>query len=350
MRISTSSGSQRTAFSLVELLVVLLILGVSLALLMPAVQAAREAARRFQCASRLRQLGIANQSYHDAFGSFPAMRLGTRRGVAGSEEARANSNEFCMSGLVSLLPMLEQQPVFRQASAVNFGPVPWRTSAHWRVQIAGLLCPSDSVYDQATTAQASYKFCVGTTVRNNHSIWGEPNNGMYTVIGEPRATRTTVRIRDIRDGMSHTVAMSERRNGNRRQWFDVANAARKIEAADSNEPAVAYDACWATAAHHEGRRYDDGVSIREGPRPGERWADGRPYYAGFTTIVPPNGPSCLVGSTDVGHGVFTASSRHPEYVNVLMADGSVAQVADSIDRNTWWAMGTRDGRETMGQF
>ena len=347
---ATVNVSRRTGFSLVELLVVLAVMGVALALLMPAVQAAREAARRFQCVHRLRQLGIANHNYHDSFGSFPAMRLGTRRGAAGSEEARAASNEYCMSGLVSLLPMLEQQPTFDRAQAANFGPVPWRTSRHWRTQSALMLCPSDSVYDQATTAQSSYKFCVGTTVQNNHSIWGAPNNGIYTVIGEPRATRSTIRIRDIRDGMSNTIAMSERRNGNRRHWFDIANVARKINAADSIETAIAYDACWATANMHNGQRYNEGVSIREGPRPGERWADGRPYYAGFTTIVPPNGPSCLIGSTDVGHGVFTASSRHPGMVNVLMADGSVIEVSDGIDRTVWWSLGTRDGLEIQRGF
>jgi prepilin-type N-terminal cleavage/methylation domain-containing protein/prepilin-type processing-associated H-X9-DG protein len=337
--------TRRSGFSLVELLVVLMIIGTLAALLLPAVQAAREAARRFKCVHRLRQLGLANHSYHNACGSFPAMRLGTRRGPAGSEEARALSNEYCMSGLVSLLPMLEQQPTFDRAQAANFGPVPWRTSLHWRTQIPLLLCPSDSLYDQATIAHGSYKFCVGTTVRDNHSIWGAPNNGIYTVIGEPRATRSTVRIRDIRDGLSQTVAMSERRHGNRHRWYDIANVARNVQDADSNDPVTALRGCWNTAADYSGQRYNEGVSVRTGPRPGERWADGRPYYSGFTTIVPPNGPSCLIGSTDVGHGVFAASSRHPGIVNALMADGSVVQMSDGIEPSVWWSLGTRDGQE-----
>ncbi len=119
---ATVNVSRRTGFSLVELLVVLAVMGVALALLMPAVQAAREAARRFQCVHHLRQLGIANHNYHDSFGSFPAMRLGTRRGAAGSEEARAASNEYCMSGLVSLLPMLEQQPTFDRSTSRQLWP------------------------------------------------------------------------------------------------------------------------------------------------------------------------------------------------------------------------------------
>ena len=109
------------AFTLVELLVVIAIIGILVALLLPAVQAAREAARRMQCTSRLKQLGVANQNYHDTFKMLPCMRLGT----AGPAGDTLTNNNLSMSGLVSLLPYMEQQPAFDRAQARNFGPVPW---------------------------------------------------------------------------------------------------------------------------------------------------------------------------------------------------------------------------------
>jgi prepilin-type processing-associated H-X9-DG protein len=336
---------RQSGFSIIELLVALTIMIMAASLVLPAVQFSREMARRGQCIHRLKQLGLANLSYHNTFGTFPPMRTGTRRGKARSEEALELSNEYSMSGLVSLTPYLEERSVFQAAADRNFGPVPWRTAAHWKVQVAGLLCPSDSVFARAWFGQSSYKFCVGTTVRDNHSVWGGANNGIYTVIGLPRAKGMTVRLRDVRDGAANTIAMSERRNGNREVWHDIANVANRVADADSNEPAEAYRECWAVADQHSGRRYNDEVSIRVGPRPGERWADGRPYFAGFTTIVPPNGPSCLIGSTNVGRGIFTPSSRHPGLVNVLLVDGSIRQIVNEIDLATWWALGTRAGSE-----
>lgn len=342
-----NSLCRNSGFSLIELLVALVIMILAACLVLPAVQFSREMARRSKCTHRLKQLGLANLSYHNTYGTFPPMRTGTRRGKSRSEEALEMSNEYSMSGLVSLTPYLEQDSLFHIAADHNFGPVPWRTAPHWKIQIAGLLCPSDSLFARAWFGQSSYKFCVGTTVRDNHSVWGGANNGIYTVIGLPRALGMTVRLRDIRDGAANTIAMSERRNGNREVWHDIANVANRVEDADSNDPAVAYQGCWSVAERNNGIRYNDDVSIRVGPRPGERWVDGRPYFAGFTTIVPPNGPSCLIGSTNVGKGVFTASSRHPNLVNVLMADGSIRQVANEIDLSTWWSLGTRAGSEAV---
>ena len=82
-------------------------------------------------------------------------------------------------------------------------------------------------------------------------------------------------------------------------------------------------------------------------RPGERWADGRPYYAGFNTIIEPNGPSCAEDNHDFYSGVYTATSYHTEHVNVLIADGSVRRIRDQIDFKIWWALGTRAGDETF---
>ena len=344
---------KRAGFTLVELLVVIAIIGVLVGLLLPAVQAAREAARRMQCTNRLKQLGLANQNYHGVFNSLPAMRCGTRR--TNSDD----SNQYSMSGLVSLLPYLEQQQIYDRASAINFAPAPWRqTHGTWTVRIPGLLCPSDEELTQGPFGNNSYFFCLGTTVHRNHDVLGPEPNGCYNIMGDPAARKRPFRFRDIIDGTSNTIAMSERRLGNHDLWYDIANVAREIVPVGGIDTTVTqawYDACWATADQYSGRRYND-ASVQTvdagGTRnkPGQRWADGRPYFAGFCTIMSPNGPSCTVINGTWDKGVYTASSQHSGMVNVLMADGSVRPIIDSIDRSTWQGLGTRAGHEVLGEF
>lgn len=344
--------SQRPGFTLVELLVVIAIIGILVALLLPAVQAAREAARRMQCTNRLKQLGLANHNYHDVYKSLPPMRCGTQ---VPNSDTLIEDNNYAMSGLVSLAPFYEQQQIFDYAKARNFGPVPWLPDlGTWTVRIPTLLCPSaeESILGNGI-GNSSYKFCLGTTVHDNHSVWGPEPNGCYNIIGDPVAGKRPFGFRDIRDGTSNTIAMSERRIGNRSLWHDIANVAVNIQAQSGNNSTNTqewYDACWATANNYNGRRYNEGVEIYTGARPGERWPDGRPYFAGFTTIIRPNGPSCITVNGDWAKGSFAASSRHPTIVNILLADGSVRQIENSVDQRTWMALGTRDGHETLGEF
>lgn len=349
---------KRRAFTLVELLVVIAIIGILVALLLPAVQAAREAARRMQCTNKLKQLGLANHNYHDVYKTLPPMRCGTWRDGSDFGGNHLAANEYSMNGLVSLLPYYEQQQVYDRAKSRNFRPVPWTwEEGTWTIRIPTLLCPSDEELPQwAGIGNASYKFCLGTTVFRNHNEWGitwggnEPN-GCYNNIGNPDARKRPFGFRDIRDGTSNTVAMSERRIGNLQQWFDVANVAANINAGDGATVQQWYDACWATAIQYNGRRYNDsGVTVHTGDRPGMRWPDGRPYFAGFTTIIPPNGPSCTTIDGDWDWGVYTASSRHPSIVNALMADGAVRQISNTIDLLTWWGLGTRNMGEVLGEF
>ncbi len=336
---------KRRAFTLVELLVVIAIIGILVALLLPAVQAAREAARRMQCSNHLKQLGLANHNYHDVQKTFPPMRLGTLRGSG--TVAQQTSNEYSMSGLVSLLPFYEQQQIFDRARSRNFAPVPWDGSQDtWTVRIPVLLCPSDEENRGTAIGNSSYKFCVGTNVDNNNAVWGADNNGVYSVIGDPGARRTTYRFRDIRDGTSNTIAMSERRIGNRQIAHDVANVASNMALVNTNNVQLAWEECWKSANLYDGKRYNDGQSV-VAAYPGERWPDGRIFFSGFTTIMAPNGPSCMIDNGDWNQGVMTATSRHPGLVNVLMADGSVRRIEDNVNINTWWALGTRATGEVL---
>ncbi len=340
------TSRRRPGFTLVELLVVIAIIGILVGLLLPAVQAAREAARRMQCSNRLKQLVIANHQYHDTWECLPPMRCGTN-GTSDDD-----SNRYCMSGIVSLLPYLEQQQIFDYAQNHNFGPVPWRTThGTWTVRIPLLLCPSD-MENRGNFGNNSYKFCLGTNPHRNNDVWGPQPNGCYNLIGDPTAKRRCFAMQDIRDGTSNTIAMSERRIGNRGDNTDIGNVALDHNPADldSADPTEWYNACWLSADQNAGRRYDDTTQILDAARPGERWSDGRPYFSGFNTIMQPNGPSCITDIGDWYKGNFAASSRHPDVVNVGMADGSVRQVVETIDNQTWQSLGTRNSGDPIGEF
>jgi hypothetical protein len=159
-------------------------------------------------------------------------------------------------------------------------------------------------------------------------------------------------MQDVRDGSSNTLALSERRIGNRAVRTDIANVALNFNPPDvnSSDPTAWYDACRMSASNSNGREYNESTTILDSARPGERWQDGRPYYAGFNTIMPPNGPSCITDNGDWYKGNFAASSRHPSIVTVCMADGSVRTIDENIDLNIWMALGTRKGGEPIGEF
>ena len=367
----------RKAFTLVELLVVIAIIGILVALLLPAVQMAREAARRMQCTNHLRQLGIANHNYHNDNTAFPPLRGGTNRN---DQPAWQNhSSVMSLSGMVGLAPYYEQQAVYERTRLNNFGPVPWSGyRGIWTVQIPMLLCPSDELKPNRPIGFNSYKFNIGTTIKHNHGNWREVNGVYQSMWNQSYARRDarrsrTIRIRDILDGTSKTVAMSERRYGNLEIWHDIGNVAvvpdiASVETgwgATSPLPAQlqAYrDLCWSTAGKYNGKRYNDTASgapavslvgsMEGGPwrdLPGWRWPDGRPYFSAINTLIQPNGPSCEVADQDWNYGIWTASSRHPGIVNVLFADGSVQRIADEIEEKVWWALGTRSGQEVVDE-
>ena len=136
---------RRSAFTLVELLVVIAIIGILVALLLPAVQAAREAARRMQCTNRMKQLSLAQHNYHDVYKAFAPMRTGTYR----PDVDNWNWNDR-VGGFVSLLPFYEQQAIFDRTDFQHNGPPAWWSNANHvnrqisRTTIPAYRCPSDA--------------------------------------------------------------------------------------------------------------------------------------------------------------------------------------------------------------
>lgn len=303
-----------SGFTLVELLVVIAIIGILVALLLPAVQAAREAARRTQCFNNLKQIGLALQNYHDTQLRFPPGRWG---GVSGR-----------VYGTHSLLlPYMEQQPVFDIIDFTVPHDHPNNTQARAAV-IKTFLCPSDpQSTPPAGWAGNNYHGC-----ESNNLDKAEANgaNGVFS-------NRSGTRIADILDGTSMTAMFSERLKG------DWSNAIA-TEYSDLFRPAGSP----VTA--------DDGMQLCRSLNPlnlanqnqsnsGAPWLAGMTdNFIGFQTAAPPLDRSCVFPP---GRSSLTANSKHPGGVNLLRCDGSVEFVIKQIDLGIWRAMGSKNGREVQ---
>ncbi|EMI22332.1 secreted protein containing DUF1559 [Rhodopirellula maiorica SM1] len=341
----SKSKSRLRGFTLVELLVVIAIIGVLVGLLLPAVQAAREAARRMQCSNNTKQLGLALHNYHSAYQMFPMGSGGTGENTTGSASI-AGTNQRRLNGLIALLPFLEQTALWERFSNPTdgfpaMGPTPGTNDAAiggqvytpLRTQVTTLRCPSDPAV-HAGQAQTNYAFCYGDAGR---FVGGAPNhhtrfNNTYTGAADPGSKRGCFarwyqyRFRDILDGTSNTIAMGE---------MAVTLDQREV-ISNQYQGSVDYhkfpNLC-KTGPHITA---DDPQHFAGGtlyPR-GRRWGEGHVGYTGFNTMLPPNSPSCRrdSGSAAGGiSGVFSAASRHQGGCHVLMADGAVKFITESIE-------------------
>jgi len=338
---------QKRAFTLVELLVVIAIIGILIALLLPAVQAAREAARRSQCVNNLKQLGLALHNYHDSYNVFVPRK---------QESAVGYSSRH--SGFIALLPYIEQGTMYDRIKAGDatygpFGPTAWTGWAPWNVAPSMLLCPSATSTSTATYA-VNYCFSVGDTVSGNRDASNV--RGLFPA-------HRPVGIRQITDGTSNTIAMSEHLITQFNLGSQSAGTLIEVEkgtATGFSGLATNPQQCLGAAS---GRYYLDPTVVK-GKR-GWRWTDGQIEKIGFTTVLPPNAPSCIDGSNANGDGsntIMPPNSNHPGGVNALRADGSVSFVSETIDTGdvslptvssgpspygVWGALGSKEGGEAV---
>ncbi len=353
--------ASRRGFTLIELLVVIAIIGVLIALLLPAVQAAREAARRSQCTNNLKQIGLALHNYHSATGSFP---LGSSRAPQPGGPPPL-SGDWAWWGDWSahsmLLPYLEQQPLFNSANfmvtAMGWNPNGLMNSTVVNTRLAGFLCPSDGQAGRNYTN--SYYASAGTTTHRHHHV---DFTGVF-------ARNVSYGLNDITDGSSNTVAFSEGLIAVPTSLRSRAHSAVGVSAVnvwndvpgnlDIRTLLNAGEAPPGARLSNYLRACD--TAVRSGPagdvkeNKGERWAWGETGMTMFHTIVPPNSTQYKFGACrndcngcSPDAAVFTnAQSNHSGGVNVLMADGSVRFVKDSIGWGVWWAIGTKAGGETI---
>jgi prepilin-type N-terminal cleavage/methylation domain-containing protein len=305
----------RRGFTLIELLVVIAIIAVLIALLLPAVQQAREAARRSQCLNNLKQLGLAMHNYHDAHGRFPFGWGGTT----------PPSGSPAYSAISQMLPYLDQAPLYNQ---INFSrPLNDAVNTPARLQeISVLRCPSDFDNPQPT-AGGAVNYLAN---KGNQHFWQDPSqNGVFVY-------SKCMKFGDLIDGTSTTAAFSERvltdgNNGISDEQSDVY-----LGTGDPNSPDEAIQMCQATDITNLANQFPLFM--------GAPWINGQHTYLHVNT---PNKRSCGFYPTKA---TMPASSRHTGGIHSLMCDGSSRFVSENIDLGVWRAVGSRNGKEVVSNF
>lgn len=356
--------SPKFGFTLIELLVVIAIIAILIALLLPAVQQAREAARRTQCKNNLKQLGLALHNYHDVFNSFCFGKGGTNTGGWFPPAQQSNWNR--LGGLVPLLPYVEQGNLYSQISGggtfnnITFqpmGPYPWEdVYTPWRTQVPMYLCPSDGKPEQTwnggltPAAKTNYGFCYGDSVTQVQENGAQSTRGMFT-------NNRTYGLSDCRDGSSNTIMMAElvRHTGGREKLGSTG-----IVTGTNTNPNL----CNQALNPANPQEFNASVSITGWS--GDRWCDANTSNAGMNTVLAPNSPRCSDDGWDGRWGIYSSQSRHTGGVQVLLGDGSVRFISENIDAgnksfNTevtggrspygvWGALGSKAGSEVIGEF
>ncbi len=337
----------RRGFTLIELLVVIAVIGILVALLLPAVQAAREAARRTECTNHLKQIGIAMQNYHDSFNTFPPGRLRC--------ETIPNQGR-CFSAHAFLLPYMEALPAWK---LINFNANPEATDPVFgdvnaparATRMDNLLCPSDSHHIMQGGGEFpgeihSYPMNTGTTFPVSPlNPWGVRVTGVYF-------ENSHVRLADIRDGSSQTVCNSENTfsisgMGDDGQtpphWTGAPTQGFVLTTGNDNA------ANGPPLLNYPGDCQPGNIIMQTR---GSLWIFGAPGHSMYNHIRPPNdlGIDCRGGLPQSNHtpanwNVLThniaAHSYHPGGVNALFCDGHVGFIFEQINFLTWWHLGSR---------
>lgn len=330
--------------TLIELLAVLAIVGIVTSLVLPAVMSAREAARRAQCATNLKQIGLALHAYVASYDALPPAASDTDHLTSGTDPADHSMK-------ARLLGFLEQQSLF---NAINFsqpinpytGPgAPYLANVTVASTALSLfLCPSDVGADvsEAFADVGGVEFSAGSTNYPNNlgvtpTYTDNVLNGPAYILGSSDRSLPLIRLATIRDGTSYTAMFSEYVQGDAREARSGGSG---------NLLRISFAIPWMTKT---GTPWGDSQVCQQSDQPrghykGEFWAHHDPGRGGgYFHTNPPNTKSCNGGWFP--YGWVTASSFHNRGVNVLLLDGSVKFVSQSVDYSTWLAFGTIAGGE-----
>ncbi|NNJ25367.1 DUF1559 domain-containing protein [Alienimonas chondri] len=355
----------RSGFTLIELLVVIAIIAILVSLLLPAVQQAREAARKSQCQNNLKQLGLAAHNYHSTYKYFPA-------GGSQALNRPSDPNDPGYSFLVMLLPYMDQPALWNQVKApldttdppdgtIDFPPFGNNHYSSdyppWRVQVATLLCPSDGTRtDPNTIADTNYAINWGDNSsavidRNDIPCRGMAQGGRW------------LGLADARDGTVNTLLYAEiGRNYSGRTWQGGVMRDVNIGPYNNNTGYPNPGNCLTAASDPDNPgRYPAGpLSDRGGS-----YTDWGGHATGFTTIMAPNGPSCTDNGAPWEDSIVSAGSYHTGIVQAVLCDGSVRAISETINTVTagraseamvatgkspygvWGGLGTRDAGEVI---
>ncbi|MHC4880451.1 MAG: DUF1559 family PulG-like putative transporter [Planctomycetota bacterium] len=325
---------RRKGFTLIELLVVIAIIAILVALLLPAVQSAREAARRMQCKNNLKQIGLAMHNYHGVHGTMP-MSFAVDYNTPGGE----------WSVHARLLPYVDEANLFMQIDLSQ--PYSSGDSASLGVattRVPMYLCPSEP-NDRVRLDSAGQQIHYPTNYGFNAGGWFTWSNASRQIGTGVFHPNRGMRLADITDGTSSTLACSEVKT--------FTPYLRDGDGASASIPAP-------SAVSGLGGSFKTNSGHTE-------WVDGRVHQTGFTAVF---GPNTVVAHSSSGEdydidftncreekscsgetfAAVTSRSHHSGVVQSLLCDGSARSISDTIDLNVWRGLGTRDGLEDVGEF